>query len=36
MGVQLGSKVIWAGLRACDCDTENCRAAAEAVTVLPR
>ena len=35
MGVQLGAKVIWAGLRGCGCDAGTGGQQREAVTVLP-
>ena len=35
MGVQLGGKVIWAGLRGCGCGAGTARQQREAVTVLP-
>ena len=35
MGVQLGGKVIWAGLRGCGCGAGTGEQQREAVTVLP-
>ena len=35
MGVQLGGKVIWAGLRGCGCGAGTAGQQREAVTVLP-
>jgi hypothetical protein len=35
MGVQLGGKVIWAGLRGCGCGAGTAGRQREAVTVLP-
>jgi hypothetical protein len=35
MGVQLGGKVIWAGLRGCGCSAGTAGQQREAVTVLP-
>jgi hypothetical protein len=35
MGVQLGGKVIWAGLLGCGCGAETGEQQREAVTVLP-
>jgi len=35
MGVQLGGKVIWAGLQGCGCGAGTGEQQREAVTVLP-
>jgi len=35
MGVQLGGKVIWAGLRGCGCGAGTAGQQREAVTALP-